>query len=209
MRLFNAAEFHDAWFGALFAAAGALVINVLTSFSLGIQDSIGLLLGLVSLVCFSWLAKIKADAERQYVVNVEKRERSITSAQIHKAVYEKKQLTSNIAFVFGVLALLLACIPVVLSNKESAEFLKKMHTMSQNSEITATNVQEKIIKIEGLLNSFSIENQRVTIDIQDKSEKTNELLSQVIATVRKSYSETDRSQTQRDAVEDDSADPSE
>lgn len=127
MMSFKAVELHEAWAGALFAASGALMVNVLTGFQYRWQNILALILAFLALLFFSYFVQTKANAQKQYIKRKKKTDQ--LTSEIYEQIYEKGPLPrhATISLYCGLLCLLISVYLVILANVEGVNADEKRH----------------------------------------------------------------------------------
>ena len=129
---FNAIEFHEAWSGVLFAAAGALMVNVLTGFQANIQYIIALILAFGSLVFFTYFTIIKATTQKTYINKIENKKPEDEELAFDKFVklFRKGEnpQKANRHFILGSLCLIISAALVIQAKVESINADEKSHS---------------------------------------------------------------------------------
>ena len=120
---FKPVELHDAWSGALFAASGALMVNVLTGLQHHWQNIFALILAFLSLAFFSYFVQTKAVAKKIYTKSIENKKTDQLTFEIYEQIFEKGPLPrhATIGFYCGLLCLMISASLVFWANVEGGK----------------------------------------------------------------------------------------
>ena len=151
--MFNAIEFHEAWSNALFAAAGALMVNVLTGFQGNTQYIVALILAFASLSCFSYFTKTKATADKKHVVNkalnaLKNPEEQELDTDIFEEVFRigEKPRKANVSFYGGLTCIIISIFLVIQANVEAVNTDQKQYQKYIALLEKSQEINEKLFK---------------------------------------------------------------
>ncbi len=121
----NAAKLNAVWVGTLFAAAGAVLGNVLTVIQINFNSFIPILFIIISLCCYTILAQTMMSAEREYTIACSLKKPEDSQIKLYDNAYDKVRAKANLCFVGGTILLVFTMLSVANTNQKMTKLNKQ------------------------------------------------------------------------------------
>jgi hypothetical protein len=123
---FNPSELHDAWLSAIFAATGALLVNVMTSMRFDSSVVIQAILLIVAFIMFTKIIRLKSGALKELELD-------------YKESFNEIKTKSILLFIVGLICMITVVIMIFVGNEmrynEYVDTRNKINLLIEDNKI--------------------------------------------------------------------------